>query len=120
MKKYYKFKLHIIFTFCFAINGNSQILSKENSNSFTQYLISNNNKIINFIDESELKTSNRLGIQYEDINYKFLISYDIDENIKNDIIKKKLAYTVTTKKFEDNFSQIIFTINIITPDVTSH
>ena len=91
----------------------AQTHSNEYSKFFIEYLIKNNDNIIDYIDESELKSSYCLGIQYEDIQHKFLISYDIDENVKKGIATKKLDYTITTQNLEKDYSKIVFNVKSI-------
>lgn len=109
-------KIFFVLTFFSLFNSFevlSQSLFEEQSKIFIEHLINNNDKIINLIDESELKTSYRLVVQYEDVKHKFLISYDIDENVKKGIASKKLDYTITTRNLEKNYSKIVFTVTNI-------
>jgi hypothetical protein len=108
--------VHLIFLFSFNLiflNVFSQTSSEDYLKVFIEYLINNTDKIIDFIDESELKTSNRLGIQYEDVQHKFLISYDIDENVKKGITKGKLNYSLTNQNLENDFSKVFFDVKSI-------
>jgi hypothetical protein len=66
----------------------SQFSVEKQSDLFIQYL-NNNDKIVEYIDNSELRIPNRLGIQYENVYQKILISYDIDENLKDVFIYTK-------------------------------
>ncbi len=80
------------------------------SNEFIDALISGNENIRDFVDESELIRSERLGINYNDIKNKFLISYDIDENVKSGIKEGKFTYKTEEKNLENGFSGIKFTV----------
>jgi len=95
---------------CLPIFAFSQSSIENNSNTFIDYLIHNDERLTEFIDESELELSNRLGIQYDNVSRKFLISYDIDEEIKEDIIRNKLDYEISIEGLEESYSKIIFNV----------
>jgi len=91
----------------------SQSTPEDYYHKFIKCLISNNEKVIDYIDISEIEASNRLGIQYEDVKHKFLISYDIDENVKKGIREGKLEYSLTTQILENQYSELIFKVGNI-------
>ena len=101
--------LRIVVAVLLLVQLSSQALSRDQADSFIQSLITNNN-IDSFADQSELEISNRLGIQYEDVDNKFLISYDIEDSIKNRIKRNELDYTIEVIDLEGDYSKIIFSI----------
>ncbi len=88
-------------------------ISPEKAEQFIHYLIHDDEKVEDFFNASDLKISNRLGIEYLDVSHKFLISYDIDKNIKDKIIKGDLTYEIISEKLVDGFSKITFSVNKI-------
>lgn len=78
--------------------------------SFFQALINNQDNITNFVDPDELTRSSRLGINYTGIKNKFLISYDIEDSLKELIAGKKLEYKTNIAETDGDFSKIEFSI----------
>jgi hypothetical protein len=76
--------------------------------NFFKDLIANTDDLSKYINNSEMTKSERLGIQYEGIKNKFLISFDIDETIKNEIREYKTSYLLKEEKLDEDFSKITF------------
>jgi len=87
----------------------SQVFARDQAELFILSLITSNN-LDSFADQSELEISDRLGIQYEGVDNKFLISYDIEDSIKNSIKRDELDYTIETINLEANYSKVILSI----------
>ena len=87
----------------------SQALARDQAESFIQTLIANDD-LRGFVDQSELEISGRLGIEYEGVDNKFLISYDIEDSIKTSIRRNELDYTIDVVDLEDDYSRIVFSI----------
>ncbi|MGB2696426.1 MAG: hypothetical protein WBD28_01045 [Candidatus Zixiibacteriota bacterium] len=88
----------------------SQVLARDQAELFILSTVKNNN-LDGFVDQSELEISDRLGIQYEGVDNKYLISYDIEDIIKNSIKRNELDYTIETINLEANYSKVIFSIS---------
>jgi hypothetical protein len=101
--------LRIIIAVLLLTQLSSQVFATDQAELFTQSLITNNN-LDSLVDQSELEISNRLGIEYEGVNNKYLISYDIEDVIKNNIKRGELDYAIETVNLEDNYSKIILSI----------
>ena len=65
------------------------------------------------MNPDELVRSSRLGINYNGIKNKLLISYDIDDNIKKEIIEKKLKYELHELEEHGKFSKFEFSISVL-------
>lgn len=87
----------------------SILFSQSNYSDFFKLLIGND-FLQGYVDEAELVRSNRLGINYIDVKNKFLIAYDIDESVKNEIIKEKLSYDIVVPTVTDEFASIEFSV----------
>ena len=82
--------------------------STQIENFFNDLINNNQNDLSNYIQPGSLQKSKRLGINYEGIKNKFLISYDIDESIKEKINKGEISYQITEKELNDNYKKITF------------
>lgn len=86
------------------------LYSQSDYKDFFDALIYNKDNIKNYVDENELARSQRLGINYTGVNNKFLIGYDIDENVKKDIRDGKLRYELKVTTLADGYSSVKFSI----------
>ena len=82
----------------------SQKLSYERAQLFCKELINGGEQLDEFVDPDGLQMSNRLGIEYKDVKYKYLISYNMeqirsDENFEIDIISLQDNYSKLLLKF---------------------
>lgn len=94
----------------FPLTSTSQELSPEQAETFIRHLINKDDDIVRFIDPSEIAISKRLGIQYNGIDQKFLISYEIPEDINDRIQNGELSYTVIPKTLSEHYSKITLSI----------
>ena len=101
--------LGIIVAALLLIQLPSQVLARDQAESFIQALIANDD-LQDFVDQSELEISGRLGIEYEGVDNKFLISYDIEDSIKNSINRGEIDYTMDVTDLEADYSKIVFSI----------
>ncbi len=99
------FLVFIIFSHC--------TFSQTNAEKFVKALINNSENIRDFVDESEIALSERLGITYTGVKNKFLIGNDIDEQVKSDMKEGRLQYDIKEKALGDNYSQVEFSV----PDI---
>lgn len=119
MKKYYRsfirpatgsrrtsFVPPILFSFILIINSFSQSVE----NKFIDALIYDRDDISEYIDKSELERSSRLGIEYTDAKHKFLISFDIPDEIKVGFRTGNYNYSLQTLQLEDGFSVITLAV----------
>jgi hypothetical protein len=97
------FSIFIIFLNIFA-------LGQDRKDEFIEALINNSVNIEQYIKENELEKSKRLGISYDGVKYKFMISYDIDEKIKDEVKKNGLKYDINKTDLGNGYSLIDFTV----------
>ncbi len=88
----------------------TQTISNDRIDKIIWLLITDSPEISNYINPEELKIAKRFGIEYEGIKNKFLIANDIPKEFSNDLLSAKIKYEYETKRLEDNFSSLIFTI----------
>jgi hypothetical protein len=82
--------------------------SQNKQREFIEALINNSENLEKFIDENELVKSSRLGINYDSVKYKFLISYDIDDKVKEEIKTNGVKYEVKTDELGNGYSMTEF------------
>jgi hypothetical protein len=85
-------------------------ISQENQKLFIEGLINNNDNLEKYVDKDELAKSKRLGINYDGVKYKFIISYDIDEKIIDGIKKNGVKYDVSKSNLGNRYSVAEFTV----------
>ena len=90
------------------IISNLFALTEKIASEFIKSLINNTTNLENYISQDELSKDNRLGISYYDTKHKWLISYDVDPNIKELLRKKQLNYTIQIKELDNKYSKITF------------
>jgi hypothetical protein len=88
----------------------SQNLSASLSESFIHSLIYESNDTRSFLLPEELAASEQLGISYSGVKNKFLISNDIDPEIKKGIINGTLHYDLTIDQLKENYSRLSFLV----------
>ncbi len=86
-------------------------LSEETASEFIKSLLNNSSDLENFVLQKELTIDSRLGISYYNIEHKWLISYDIDSNIKELLQKKELDFSIQIENIKDQYSKLTFTTN---------
>jgi len=74
-------------------------------------MINDSDSIEDFVLPKELSISKRLGIQYEGVKNKFLISYEIPDQIVNEIKSGKADYTISIEKLDDEYSILHFAVS---------
>lgn len=81
---------------------------------FVLDLLQDKDDLSKYFSEDEAAKSARLNIGFEDVKYKFLISYDINTDIKVKIITEKVPYNVSVIKLNEvneEFTEVIFTVS---------
>jgi hypothetical protein len=78
--------------------------------SFFEKLIAGDTDLSEYVLPEELNKSNRLNISYDGITNKFLISYDIDEEVKSNIKKRSLKYELSRLELKTNYSRVTFSL----------
>ncbi|HVO75571.1 MAG TPA: hypothetical protein VMT35_16190 [Ignavibacteriaceae bacterium] len=102
-----------IILFLFLILLNSYSFPQEidrNIKDFFEDLIANSEDLSKYLDKSELDRSQRLDINYEGIKNKFLISFDVDDSIKNEIKRDKISYQLEEEKHDKGFTKVTFLV----------
>lgn len=103
-----RFKSDLFLPVYFSLQLANIVYSQNSLDNFFDALIHDRESISSFVDNEELTRSGCLGINYTGIKYKFLISYDIDENIKKGIIEKKIESKTSNLEMDGEYSKVEF------------
>lgn len=88
-----------------GVNG-----APDDIDNFFKTLISEKGNIESFVLDTELEKSRRLGISYENTPDKFLISYDIDKDVKEKINSGFVKYEVSKSDLGNGFTKATFSL----------
>jgi hypothetical protein len=86
----------------------AQSLSNDRTIKFIDALINRSDSLEAFVLPEELAISKRLGITYEGVKNKFLISYEIPVEIQRGIKDGNFHYSINTESIDDQFSILHF------------
>ncbi|HEY3250125.1 MAG TPA: hypothetical protein VGK25_03300 [Ignavibacteria bacterium] len=86
------------------------IFSQTINNPFIEALINNKENITDYVDKDELARSERLNIQYNDVRYKWLISFDIPDGVKAGFREGKYNYSLQQLQLENGFSVVTLAV----------
>ncbi len=103
-------RIGIIIILLFPVHTLAESLTHERAERFIRALLEGGDSVEDFVDADALRTAHRLGIRYEGVPHKFLISYDIDELITNGIRERGWRYTVAVRDLGDGFSSVLFSM----------
>ncbi len=73
---------------------------------FTAWL-QNSNQLADFVQPQELALSNRLGTTYKGVQHKFMISNDLDENVKQQMLAGEIPYTCSVEALDNGFDCLL-------------
>ena len=97
-------------TLLFSLLINSLLFSQSSVDKFFEALIHNSNNISSFVNAEEIARSNRLGITYTGVTNKFLISYDIDEEVRKNHIENNAKYSTKILEAQGDYSKVEFDV----------
>jgi hypothetical protein len=108
--KTYKFTGILFFISLITSGAYSQSLSDSLAKSFINGIINNSPELEQYVQTDELQLSKRLGISYNDTRYKFLISNDLEPDVKNKLRIGALTYEYNIKLLKDDYSALTIQI----------
>ena len=91
----------------FITLATAQSLRSKRADHFIEAMIKNDNSLESYVLPEELAISKRLGITYEGVKNKFLISYEIPDEIINEIKSGEINYKINIEKLDEHFSIFI-------------
>lgn len=104
------FVLIIVIGFIISSKSESQDLGVRKAGDFVEALINNSEDLEKYVLPEELELSKRLGISYEGVQNKFLIGYDLDDEIRVGLISKKFQYKYDVKILENGDNVLVFSV----------
>ena len=102
--------IQLIVSFSFGGILLAQNLTDSLAHNFITALINESNELLNFVDQSELNLSKRLGIHYPEAKHKFLISNDVAPKVKEEIKNGSLNYKIDIDSIDTEYSIIKFEV----------
>jgi hypothetical protein len=103
--------------FLFIVTFSSQLIPQQNNltneraSKFIEAIITGSDSLENFVLPEELAISKRLGIQYEGVKNKFLISYEIPAQIIKEIKNRQINYNIAIQNIDDEYSILNFVVS---------
>ncbi len=79
----------------------SQTLEKQEAEKFVRDLVWRRDSLAYWFDQSGVRTARRLGIEYEGVEYKNLIGYDIDDSVRAMVRTRGLGHSMTIDSLDD-------------------
>lgn len=102
--------LLLIATGSFQLYSQKIVLNNDRASQFIQAIINNSDSLETFILPEELAISKRLGITYETVKHKFLISYEMPQQITEGILNEEIKYSFNIKEVDSEYSILNFEI----------
>lgn len=100
----------LITTVSFQQFSQQKNLTNERASQFIEAMLNDSDSLDAFVLPDELVLSNRLGIKYEGIKHKFLISYEIPQQIVENIREGNTKYTLNIEKINEDNSILHFIV----------
>lgn len=111
MKRILSFLVTSALLFTKLLAQTSSAAGQSSIDKFFKELISDTTDLSIYCDSREFENSVRLGIKYEGVKNKFLISYDIDKNVKDKISNGSYNYELKKVKIDnEGYEQVTFTV----------
>ena len=85
-------------------------LSRKGAESFALAFFRRDTTLQSMFDGNTLAMSRRLGISYEGVQYKQLISYDVDDSTRASVNEGKLGYTVSLDTLAGGFARVLIDV----------
>ncbi len=102
-----------------SLSLNAQTLTRNDAEHFVHDLIWNPDSMNSWFDENSLSTAHRLGIEYQGVVCKNLISYDLEDSLRQLIKQKRLQYSITLDTMEQGYTHLLLRFeNIRCPGIS--
>ena len=108
-----KFSLAILL-FIAAVSGSQ--LSMEKAEVFLTDLIQESPNLPRYVQTDDLKSAYRLGIKYENVPFKFLISYDLDKHVRENLANGRWKSHLEIVNLDANYSRL----DVFVPDADTN
>lgn len=105
-----KININLSFLIFFLLLARGVVLSQPTPQKFFNALIYDKAEITDYVNKDELAKSERLGITYTDVKNKFMLGYELPDEIKDGIKSGKYKYEVKEQSLADAYSQVTFSV----------
>jgi hypothetical protein len=95
---------------CIVLLGSGVAVSQSIPRKFFDALIYNKPEIAEYVNTQELASSERLGITYTRVKNKFMLGYELPEEITNGIRSGKYKNEITELPLTDSYSQVTLSV----------
>jgi len=102
--------LSLKYLLCILFVARGITFSQTIPEKFFDALIYDKAEISEYINNDELKHSSRLGIEYTGIKNKFLIGYELPDEIKSGIASGKYKYEIKEQPLADTYTEVTFNL----------
>jgi len=87
----------------------SQTLHQAEAESFVRALLWNRSALAAWFDPRDLAVSHRLGIEYDGVEYKQLLGYDLSDTTRTLMMGGRDTYSLSVKGLDRNYSRLTLT-----------
>ncbi len=102
--------LNLIYLLCILFVARGITYSQTTPQKFFDALIYDKANITEYINKDELEKSNRLGITYTGVKNKFMLGYELPDEIKEGIKSGKYKYEVKEQPLTDAYTQVTLSV----------
>ncbi len=102
--------LPLMIFFPFAVF--SFTLDKHEAERFARHLFWQRDSLPFWFDSASLRSAHRLGIEYEAVDYKNLIAYDVEDTIKALVKNRQINYAVTVDSLDKEYSIVTISYDL--------
>lgn len=102
-----------LFSLLIPITVFSHTLDRHDAERFGKDLLWNRSSLKSWFAAASLKASHRLGIEYEGVDYKNLIGYDVDDTVETMVRNKHLEYSVAIDSLNQDYALVTLTFDKI-------
>jgi hypothetical protein len=88
------------------LQADASTLTLARANAFVRALVSERDSLESFVWPADLALSKRLGIRYEGVDHKFLISYDLDPLTRSSLKESQVRHSIRTIDPEHDIAQL--------------
>lgn len=85
-------------------------LSSAEAEDFISCLCYDSPDLLEYVDSNYLESSGRLGINYSDVSFKFLIGHDLDPETKRKVRNGTADYDLTVTDLGEGYSRLLFSM----------
>ncbi len=105
-----KIILSLKYLLCILFVARGVVFSQSIPLKFFDALIQDKPEITDYVNKEELAKSERLGITYTGVMNKFMLGYDLPDEIKDGVKNGKYKYEIKEQPLTDSYLQVTFSV----------